>query len=309
MNLPTLRQLQYLVALVELQHFGKAAARCFVSQSTLSAGIMELENLLGARLLERTRRRVLPTPLGGEVAARARQMLGIARELVEMSRYGSEPLCGPIRLGVIPTIGPFLLPRVLPSIRHGYPGLELQITEDRSQRLLERLGEGTLDCAILAFPYPVGELEQLLFWEENFMVALPRKHPLARLKRLTTPRLESNELMLLEEGHCLTDHALSACHLERSRAWATFRGSSLYTLLQMVAGGQGITFVPEMAADSELMAPGEILLKPLDEPGPHRRIGLVWRKTYFRKEDMTLLAAAMRQTLAPRATGEAYQPT
>ncbi|MES9963546.1 MAG: LysR substrate-binding domain-containing protein [Candidatus Sedimenticola sp. 20ELBAFRAG] len=297
MNLPTIRQLQYLVAVVELRHFGQAAERCFVTQSTLSAGIQELESLLGASLIERSKRKVLPTPLGLEIADKALQLLGLAGEISEMARHQGESMTGTLRLGVIPTIGPFLLPRVLPGIRRAFPGLELKLVEDQSPRLLQRLERGTLDTAILAFPYPTGELERRIFWKENFLVALPCDHSLAKRDQLATCDLPNEELLLLEEGHCLTDHALTACHLEGLKSRAAFEGTSLYTLLQMVAGGQGITFLPQMAATSELLPPDEIKLVPLSEPGPHRQIGLVWRKTFFRKNDLQILSETMENLL------------
>ncbi|MES9958403.1 MAG: LysR substrate-binding domain-containing protein [Sedimenticola sp.] len=297
MNLPTLRQLKYLVAVVELRHFGQAAEHCFVTQSTLSAGIQELENLLGATLIERSKRKVLPTPLGIEIAGKAQQLLDLATEMTEMADSQGKPLSGTLRLGVIPTIGPYLLPKVLPGIRSGFPDLELQLVEDQSGRLLERLGRGTLDTAILAFPYPIGEMERSIFWEEKFLVALPSDHSLARRKRLATGELPREELLLLEEGHCMTDHALAACHLEGLKSNAAFQGTSLYTLLQMVAGGQGITFLPEMATRSELLPPEGIRLAALTEAGPHRQIGLVWRNTYYRKEDLLTLAEEMGRLL------------
>jgi len=278
-NLPSLRQLQYLVAVVELRHFGRAAERCFVTQSTLSAGIQELESLLGCRLLERSKRQVIPTALGLELARRANQLLLQARELVEQARGYDGPMAGPLRLGVIPTVGPFLLPRVLPEVRRQFPDLELLLREDQSDNLLAQLAEGMIDCAVLAFPYPVGKLKQQIFWQEDFLVALPKAHPLARVESLQPRDLPGDELLLLEHGHCLTDHALSACRLQRGRGGNAFEGTSLYTLLQMVAGGQGITFIPEMAVASLLSAGDEIVLRPLAEPGPHRRIGLVWRPT------------------------------
>lgn len=169
MSLPTIRQLQYLVAVIELKHFGQAAERCFVTQSTLSAGIQELENLLGASLIERSKRKVLPTPLGIAIADKAQQLLGLAGEMTEMARYQGKPLAGPLRLGVIPTIGPFLLPRVLPGIRKAFPELELQLVEDQSERLIERLERGSLDTAILAFPFRTGEMERAISLEENFL--------------------------------------------------------------------------------------------------------------------------------------------
>ena len=304
MNLPTLRQLKYLVAVVELRHFGRAAERCFVTQSTLSAGIQELESLLGAQLLERSKRKVLPTPLGIELSKRAQQLISQAVEMVEIARDDGTPLSGPLRLGVIPTIGPFLLPQVLPGIRHTFPKLELSLLEDQSSRLLERLEAGTLDAAVMAFPYPVGNMQTEIFWRENFLVALPKGHPLATAEALSTDDLPREELLMLEEGHCLSDHTLAACKLSNLKNSANFQGTSLYTLIQMVAGGLGITFLPEIAINSELMNSGEIVLLPLAEPGPHRQIGLVWRKSYFRKDDFHLLAQQMSELLSKALPGK-----
>ena len=300
MNLPTIRQLKYLVAVVELKHFRRAAERCFVTQSTLSAGIQELESLLGTQLLERSKRKVLPTPLGIELSNRARQLISLASEMVEMARDDGTPLSGPLRLGVIPTIGPFLLPQLLPGIRHAFPKLELSLLEDQSARLLERLEAGTLDAAVMAFPYPIGNMQSDIFWRENFLVALPKGHHLATAGSLCADALPKNELMLLEEGHCLSDQALAACKLSDLKTSANFQGTSLYTLVQMVAGGLGITFLPEIAINSELMNSGEIVFLPLDEPGPHRQIGLVWRETYFRKGDLHLLAQQLSELLKQR---------
>lgn len=278
-NLPSFKQLQYLVAVVEERHFGRAAERCFVTQSTLSSGIQELESLLGCQLLERSKRRVLPTAIGLEVCEQARRLLNSGREMVESAKRGGDPLSGPLRLGLIPTIGPFLLPRVLPGVRRQAPGLELQLREDQSDHLLKQLTEGDIDCALLAFPYPVGRLRQRVFWQEDFLLAIPAGHPLSDQDAVDVGAIPADQLLLLEQGHCLTDHAMSACNLQGVRASSAFQGSSLYTLLQMVAGGEGMTFVPEMAADSLKGLAGEVDLRRLQQPGPHRRIGLVWRPT------------------------------
>ncbi len=293
MNLPTLRQLQYLVAVVEERHFGRAAGRCFVTQSTLSAGIHELENGLGTRLLERSKRKVLPMPLGEEMARRAQRIIALTGELVETACHDDTPLCGPLRLGVIPTIGPFLLPRVLPEIRRRFPRLELSLIEEPTERLLAQLEAGTLDTVILAFPYGVGGRVHEIFWREDFLVALPKAHPLADRKAIAPEMLPRRELLLLADGHCLTDHTLAACKFKDMKSSEVFQGTSLYTLLQMVAGGQGITLIPEMAIANEWLGGGEIQLVPLAEPGPHREIGLVWRETSFRQADMKLLAQTM----------------
>ena len=295
MHLPSIRQLQYLLAVVELRHFGKAAERCFVTQSTLSTGIQELENLLGAKLLERTKRKVEPTPLGLELAEKARQILELSAQLLEMAQNDKEPLSAPMKLGVIPTIGPFLLPRILPALRQRYPQLQLYLVEDQTACLLERLTRGEIDAAILALPYELGKLESETLWNECFWVALPSNHPLSQTDSITADELPADELMLLEEGHCFRDHALTACHRNELKSHAIFEGTSLYTLIEMVAGGQGITLLPEMAIDTPLTQRPGIHLRPLAEPGPHRQIGLAWRSTYHRKRDLALLGQSIRE--------------
>ena len=293
MHLPSIRQLQYLLAVVELRHFGQAAERCFVTQSTLSTGIQELENMLGAKLLERTKRRVNPTPLGLNMAEKARQILELSAQLVELAQQDKEPLAGPLKLGVIPTIGPFLLPQVLPALRQHYPKLQLYLIEDQTARLVERLACGEIDAAVLALPYDLGKLEYQAFWDERFWVAIPAGHPLSQDGPITASELPADELMLLEEGHCFRDHALSACHRDELQRQSAFQGTSLYTLIEMVAGGQGITFLPEMAINSSLAQHKGVSLRALKEPGPHRKIGLAWRTTYHRKNDLALLGECM----------------
>lgn len=297
MYLPSLKQLQYLLAVVELRHFGKAAERCFVTQSTLSTGILELETLLGIQLLERTKRKVAPTPLGLELAEKARQILQLSAELVETAKTEHAPLSGTLKLGVIPTIGPFLLPRVLPQIRERFPELQLYLIEDQTAKLIDRLDSGEIDCAILALPYDLGRMEYQIFLKETFWVAFPVGHPLSKGGPIPSVDLPADELLLLEEGHCLREHALSACHRSGLQRSAAFQGTSLYTLLEMVAGGQGITLLPEMAIKSGLVNQERIRLRPLAEKGPHREIGLVWRATYHRKKDLRLLAETMQQNL------------
>lgn len=297
MNLPTLRQLHYLVTVVELCHFGQAAERCFVTQSTLSTAIQELEALLGVQLLERTKRKVLPTPLGIELANKAREIIGMTESLVQDAQVDRQPLSGELRLGVIPTISPFLLPRVLKGVRSEFSELELFLLEDQSQHLLERLSAGELDCAILALPFDLGGLEYQVFWQENFLVAFPADHPLSHGGPIASRKLPAGELLLLEQGHCLRDHALAVCHMKAMARRSSFQGTSLYTLVQMVAGGQGITFLPEMAVDDDFLAQNQIAVRPLAEKGPHREICLVWRAAYHRKADLALLADCMRGLL------------
>jgi len=298
MHLPTIRQLQYLLAVVELRHFGQAAERCFVTQSTLSTGVQELENMLGAKLLERTKRKVNPTPLGQELAERARTILELSSQLVEVAQSDKEPLAGPLKLGVIPTISPFLLPQVLPVLREQYPKLKLYLVEDQSARLVERLATGEIDAAVLAFPFELGKLEYKSFWSEQFWVAFPKGHPLSEGGPIHAADLPADELMLLEEGHCFRDHALSACHRGDLVNHSAFQGTSLYTLIEMVAGGQGITFLPQMAINTSLTQREGLSLRPLAEAAPHREVGLVWRSTYHRKHDLELLGQCMAELMS-----------
>lgn len=298
MHLPTIRQLQYLVAVVELRHFGKAAERCFVTQSTLSAGIQELETLLGASALERSKRKVIPTPLGLELVERAREVLALSEGIVEQARGEHEPLTDPLRLGAIPTIAPFLLPKVLPTIRRKFRKLDLYLLEDQTARLLERLESGKLDCAILALPYDMERMESSTFWSEKFWVAFPKKHKLSEGGDVAAKDLPVDELLLLEEGHCFRDHALAACRREGLLRNAMFQGTSLYTLMEMVAGGQGVTFLPEMAIQSGIAKQRGIDFRPLASKGPHRDIALVWRTSFYRKGDMKVLAETMGERLA-----------
>ncbi|MCF6237903.1 MAG: hydrogen peroxide-inducible genes activator [Candidatus Marinimicrobia bacterium] len=302
MNLPTLRQLQYLVAVIELQHFGQAAKRCFVTQSTLSAGIQELELLLDTKLLERTKRKVIPTQMGIALAEKSQQLLGLAAEITMMAQAGDKPLSGRLRLGVIPTIGPFILPQVLPGIWKRFSALELYLLEDQTARLFARIAAGDLDAAILALPYDIGNLEGETVWREAVWVAIPDNHRLSSGGQIAAQELPVDELLLLEEGHCFRDHALTACHMEGLRSSAAFQGTSLYTLVQMVAGGQGITFIPEMAVDSALMKQSNICFRPLSEQGPHRQISLVWRPSFHHKRDLHLLAESMHELLAIAST-------
>jgi len=296
MYLPTIKQLQYLLAVVELRHFGHAAERCFVTQSTLSSAIQELEASLGVQLLERTKRKVLPTPLGLAVAEKAREIIRVSSDIIKLSTEDKGLLSGEIRLGAIPTIAPFLLPKVLGPLRQAFPELALLLIEDQSANLLKRLESGEIDCAIFATPYPLGKLESTLISEEQFWVALPKNDPLADQATISADELPMERLLLLEDGHCMRDHAISACrggNALSAQTRAAFQGTSLYTLIEMVSGGQGITLVPEMALDSALLKQAEIELRPLAEKGPHRGIVLAWRPTTHLKQDLQLLAAKL----------------
>lgn len=299
MNLPTLRQLRYLTAVVSLKHFGKAAEQCYVTQSTLSAGIQDLEALLGAPLLERTNRKVLVTSLGQEVSQRAQHILSLAADLVDAAAIEKNPLAGRLRIGVIPSICPFLLPKALPSIRQEMPEIELVLIEEQSERLVKLLNEGEIDLAILAFPYDIGQLEHQIFASETFWVALPNDHPLADHDALEATHLPIDDLLLLSEGHCLREHALSACSLPTTTQRNSMQGTSLYTLIEMVAGGLGVTLIPEMAITSDMVIHADISLKPLfAKEKPVRKLGLVWRSSYRSTAVIDMLSAHFAHSLS-----------
>lgn len=294
---PTLRQLRYLVAVVDRCHFGHAAAACLVSQSTLSAAIQELEDLLGAPLLERTKRTVVPTPLGRDIAERARSLLKAAEDLVDVAAVACDPMSGPLHLGVIPTIGPFLIPRVAPLLRTEFPRLKLYLREDQTARLLAQLNVGELDAAILALPYPMEDTEFLEIGEDRFWVVCPPGHRLSHATAAQPADMALEDLLLLEDGHCLRDHALAACSLEGARRNIAFQGTSLHTLVQMVADGLGVTLVPQMALDAGILRGLDLPVVPLAGDAPSRRIGLVWRRTSARKETFRRLGAVLKGEL------------
>ena len=296
-TVPTLRQLRYLVGVVDRCHFGQAAAACNVSQSTLSAGIQELEDLLGAPLLERTKRTVVPTALGRDLADRARDLLKGAEELMDVAQAAREPMAGPLRLGVIPTVGPFLLPRALPQLRETFPKLQLYLREDQTARLLERLNAGELDAVLLALPYALGDLEVMDLGEDRFSVVYPADHRLPASGVATPADIASENLLLLEDGHCLRDQALAACELESARRNTAFNGTSLHTLAQMVANGLGVTLMPQMALDAGNVRGLDVAVRPMADGTSHRRIGLVWRRTSARKETFRRLGEALRPFL------------
>lgn len=302
--LPTLRQLSYLVALAEHNHFGRAAEACLVTQSTLSAGLQELESLLGVTLVERTKRRVMLTPLGEEMVARARAMLQAAEDMVDIARAAAEPLSGELRLGVIPTIGPYLLPRVMPVLRDAYPALKLYLREDLTARLLEQLDRGLIDVALLALPYPADELETAVVAEDPFLLVCPPDHPLATQPRLAPQDLAAAGLLLLDDGHCLRAHALAACHLADGGASEGFRGTSLHTIVQMVVSGLGVTLLPRLALDGDILRGTDLVARDLGEGAATRQLGLAWRRSSPRKAEFRLLADLLTGILAPSSSNK-----
>jgi len=290
---PTLKQLQYLVALRSHGHFGRAAESCFVTQSTLSAGLRELETLLGTTLVERTRRVVRFTPLGTRIADKAVRVLRESEELADMARAEAQPLTGELRMGVIPTIAPFLLPKMLPALRDQYPRLRLFLREDTSQAACEALHRGLLDCVLLAMPYACGDVDFIELFDDSLLVAFPYGEAPATAT-VDASAIDERRLLLLEDGHCLKDHALAACNRPEIRAGATMMGTSLHTLVQMVDNGLGLTFIPQMAVDAGLLDGTRIEALPLEAEHGARQIALAWRKTSPREEEFRLLAASLK---------------
>lgn len=291
--LPTLRQLQYLVALHDNGHFGRSAEACFVTQSTLSAALRELEALVGLTLVERTSRVVRFTPAGIAFAAKARRVLREAEELVDLARAAGRPLSGELRMGVIPTIAPFLLPAVLPRLRAQFPELKLYLREETSQAACDSLQRGQLDCVLLALPFGCGDTDSVALFDDPLLVAFP-PGDLDLPEIVDASQLEPGRLLLLEDGHCLKEHALAACNRPELRASSMVLGTSLHTLVQMVDNGLGVTLVPKMAVDAGLLERTGVSVRPLDAKHNARRIALVWRKGSPRAEEFGLLANALR---------------
>ena len=301
---PTLRQLRHLVAVAEQRHFGRAARTCLVTQSALSASIKELELLLDAALIERSKRLVMATPLGRELVARARLILRHVDDLVDAAGGGGEPLSGTLRLGVIPTIGPFLLPRVLPALRDAHPRLALYLREDQTAALLDRLEAGDLDALLLAFPYDAGKAKTMIFADDPFLLAMPLDHPLAARERIDRRALADETLLMLEEGHCLRGQTIAACDLESASRADVFQATSLHTLVQMVDNGLGLTLLPKMALDAGIIRGTRLTVRPL-AASASRRIGLAWRGTSARAAEFSLLGGFFRDELGTPITGAA----
>ena len=288
--LPTLRQLAYLVELAERLNFRVAAEAQFVTQSTLSAGIKELESVLGVQLVERDRRRVRLTAVGEDTAARGRELLAAATDLAEAARAATRPLSGPLRLGAIPTIAPYLLPAVLPALRRAHPDLKLFLREDLTERLLERLRAGGLDVALIALPYETGDLYWRELFEDRFSYVARASDPRVRGKAVPLGRIDTGNLLLLEEGHCLREHAIAACGRRRSGFEPKVEATSLTTLLQMVEGGLGATLLPGITLDAGILKGTRLVARPFAKSAPSRTLALVARRTSPRRRDADLLA-------------------
>ncbi len=292
--LPTLKQLQYLVALQEHGHFGNAAEACFVTQSTLSAGLRELESLIGLTLVERTRRVVRFTPVGERIAAQARRVLAEADVLTDLARSAGRPLSGELRMGVIPTIAPFLLPRLLPKLRADWPDLKLYLREEVTASACDSLARGRLDCVLLALPYRCGDVDSADLFDDKLFFAFPASQEGSFAALVSADDIDEHSLLLLEDGHCLKDHALAACARPELGAEAAMLGTSLHTLVQMVDNGLGVTLLPEMAIEAGILNGTGVIVRPLDADKPSRRIALAWRKGSPRAKEFKLLAEALK---------------
>ncbi|GGZ67059.1 LysR family transcriptional regulator [Lysobacter xinjiangensis] len=290
-----LRDLKYLVALADHRHFGRAAQASFVSQPTLSTQIKKLEDELGVSLVERAPRRVMLTPIGREIADRARGIIAEVEAMTELARRSRDPEAGSVRLGLFPTLGPYLLPHVLPHIRERFPRLELLLVEEKTDAILQRLRDGRLDAGILALPVHDEQLRVEPLFDEPFVLAAPKSHPIAARGALQADDLHDADLLLLEEGHCLRDQALDVCRLAGAGEREGFRATSLETLRQMVAAGVGMTLLPMLAVQPPVPASPDVALLPFAGEPPHRRIAMVWRRSSAMGAFLERLAAEFRR--------------
>lgn len=290
-----LRDLKYLVALADHRHFGRAAAACFVSQPTLSTQIRKLEEELGVAMVERAPRRVMLTPAGRDAAERARRIVADVDEMREAARRSRNPEAGTVRLGIFPTLGPYLLPHVVPRVRERFPDLELLLVEEKTETILRQLREGRLDAGVLALPLHDDQLHLEFLFEEPFVLAMPHRHPLGAGQSLTMADLADQSLLLLEDGHCLREQALDVCQLAGASEKSGFRATSLETLRQMVAANVGITLLPVLAVKPPVAPSREVKLMPFRAPAPSRRIALVWRRSSAMSEFLTRFAEVFRE--------------
>ena len=292
---PTIRQLEYVVALADTLSFRRAAERCLVSQPSLSAQLQEVEKLLGVRLFERDRRKVLVTPAGQQVIDSARQILAEVEDLVEVAAAMGRPFSGSLRMGVIPTVAPYLLPRVVPSIRKKYPKLRLLLHEGLTHELVDRLARGELDLLLLALEAELGELITLPLFDDPFLVALSDTHELASHESVDAADLEGREMLLLSDGHCLRGQTEPICNSAGACELGDVQATSLSTLMEMVSAGIGITLLPQLAVEHEMRARKSIVVRPFVDTAPSRTIGLAWRPTSPRGESFRELSELLTQ--------------
>lgn len=294
--LPTLRQLQYLKLLAEHGSFSRAADAAHVTQPTLSAGVQELEKILGAPVVDRGRSGVILTPVGEEAVRRAKDVLARAEDLVQAARSAGQPLSGRFRLGVIPTVAPFLLPRALPELRRRFPALRLFLREDQTAKLVASLKAGSLDAALIALPYDCSGLDTAHVVDDELVAIIPANHPLLSRERIDPSALESEGVILLEDGHCMREHALAACQMDPPRTTGedgAFAATSLNTLVQMVGSGLGVSLLPAMAVEAGLTDKAPVGVRPLTAGSPSREIVVAWRTGSSRETEARLLAGAL----------------
>ncbi|WP_315040656.1 hydrogen peroxide-inducible genes activator [Faucicola mancuniensis] len=293
----TLRQLEFALAVAKYKHFKRAAEECNISQSALSLGIAELEKQLDTQVFERNNKQVLITPIGEEILERAKRIFSEVNDLITRAQTHQMPLAYPMTIGIIPTIAPFLLPKVLPSLREQFPNVQLSIVEEQTERLIEKVRYGTIDTAIIALPYNTDGLLAFEFWQENFLAIFSANDSHANQSSINADDLLDSNLMLLGEGHCLTDHALSVCHLDKQKVKNSFSEANLTTLVQMALSGMGTTLVPQMAETQIRQQNPNIITIPLAEAGPHRRLAFITRLNYARVDDVNLLGKIFADTL------------
>lgn len=299
-----LRELGYIVAVAETRHFGKAAERCFVSQPTLSGQIRKLEEELGVTIFERTNRSVEITPVGETIVRHARDILEQVEIIEQLAQAHQDPLAGPLRIGAIPTLSPYLMPLILLPLKKQHPQMKLVLSEELTEVLLHRLRNHEIDAALLATPVEEADLESLPLFDEPFWIAYPRKHPFYTKESITRRDLDRENLLLLAEGHCLAKQAMDVCHIEREAQgeMADLRASSLETLIQLVSAGFGVTLVPALAMQGSWTTGTGVVAQPLDWPDASRRVSLVFRHSYPRREALTELAAIIHDHLPNTVT-------
>ncbi len=304
---PTLRQLRYLCAIGEHLHFGKAAQACHVSQSTLSTALQELESNLGVSLVERTHKSIIITRIGEEIIARGERILSDVEDLMAAADASRTPFSGEMRIGVIPTIAPYVLPDLLGELRDRYPDFKLFIREDLSEHLTRALETGELDLLLLALPYRAERVETEHLFYDEFLLACDPSHPLTERPSICTQDLAGSELLLLEDGHCLRDHALEACRLSLKDVSVPYHATSLNTIVQMVASRIGITLIPKMAVDKQILSGTNICVRRLNDTNVHRSIGLMWRHKSPRASEFRLFGDMVRKLNEPDAAGPASE--
>jgi len=288
MTLPTIKQLRYLVALEKHRHFGRAARACYVSQPAFSVAIRELESLLKVRLVDRTRKNVTITSIGRDIAAQAKLVLNDLEGLVDIARHQQQPLTGRLNFGVIPTIAPFLLPGLLPKLRKNWPQLKLYPVEDQTERIYRQLMQGDLDVILIALPYELKGTESMVLFRDHFFLAYRKDTRLIDPEHYTIEQLPQESILLLEDGHCLRDHALSACRIRNRDKISHVAASSLLTLIHMVDADLGVSFIPEIAVGSPILKNTGVETRPM-KSSSYREIGLVWRKGSMRSVEFRML--------------------